>query len=261
MFGRILISIVARLIRTDPNQVRAMNGVRHRFDEATGCLMTVEATPCPGPATKSEIGFEKPYFPQLPVKPIPGFSEPSFTASVQSVDFTMRMMSKSATRPNGGYEQLLVCTTVQSSVGSQPKPLGDVENWRRYFPDLETAISENCSHGCDVVLLEANIDVAKSQPKEKSAIEVSFDIDINCKPACTSWELQSTYYEDVGQPRKRFDRQRIPETQLGPTRTKLPDFPMHSTWWRDMFRNIWSRQLEARLRGERLIEETGHAHW
>ena len=252
---------MAQYTRTDPNQVRARGGVRWQFDEANGCLISSEAALCPGAPPRPHFGFERPYFPQPPRRIVQESSEPCFSASVQSIDFTMRMMSKSATKPNGGYEQLLVCTTVQSSMGSHPKALEEVENWRLYFPDLERTILETCSRGCDIVVLEASIDVAKSQPKEKSAIEVSFDIDINCNPACTSWKLQSTYYEDVGQPRKKFDRQPIPETQLGPTKTKLPDFPMHSKWWRDMIRKIWSRQSEARARGERLVEETGHIQW
>ena len=257
-----LIFAVAKYIRTDKDQVSAYHNVKWRFDDETLCLVPIDGVVPPLPVVGTELQSELPYFPNPPPTHTLGSSATlSPKSAVQSVDFCMRIVTKPGGKHTSYYELLQVSTQVQSSMGACPNTLDAVEDWRRYYPELEKKLLDPSSEGCDNVYLESNIALLRERPRDNMAVEIRFNINILCHLDCQRWCLRSTFYENGGKLQSQLPIQPINSRRLSPTTTRLFEFPLHGPWWVVRFRNADSQRQRAKRKGEAKIEQAGHVGW
>ena len=243
----LLMPAVARYVRTDKSVVGALHGVRYKFDDTQCCLMPSEGVPRPMPSGRASVVANQAY---QPIRP-----------SIQAIDFSMQIILNDSSAHTGRFEPRHTCSTVQSSVGSQPKPLADYEDLRAYFPDLEDRLSDGLYAESDILMLESNIDPVKERPSERKALSISCGIDITCPPGLESWSVQTQFYQDIGQHESSYGPQDLVNRETRYTRVKLLDFPLHASWWKRLFEKACDERQKARESSDFILRKANHGDW
>ena len=267
----LLTPLVAHYIRTDKSKLSATSHGRFRFNAANlrdpnrDCLVSSEGMQG---HTKAEFHGNSPFNTRAQARQTLGSCAPSLQASVQSVDFNMKIMSRRGERSSHwenaqNVNVLHVCTEIQSAGGAQMWDLEQVGSWRGYFPKLQQTLAEPTSQGCDVILFESSLSVMPGRPQDNHALSIHFEMDVGCSPLYGNWQIRSTFYEDIGKPAKEVS-QHIRNQRKGQMRTKLVEVPLHSKWWVKLLEKVDAKRQEARRKteeGRENLKKSGHVEW
>lgn len=142
----------------------------------------------------------------------------------------------------------------QHRPGAPPMPLETMMNWRSAFPHLHSLISgTNDPLDCDIILLEANLELMDDFPPHGSRLGIQMELDFGHPAAgdvsmvsqMENWECRTYMYEHG---------QRVVETNHNlpkPTSTKVKPL-FESSWWAKRFTHLTQDQ--------RKDEDAGHRH-
>ena len=255
---------VFKYTHTDPKTVKALNGVRFKFDEEHLTLIPSEDISARLATLPAHIfRAERAHLPSSQTKHTLGPTIQAFSPSHQAFNFTMKIVTKRGERSTLYSRNEHVCTSVQSIRGAQPRVLEDVAGWRQFFPELEGMLTDESSRGCKLFYMESSIALALDRLRDNMAVEIRCAIDLSCDRACRNWELQSTVYEDIGKKGYKFEKQEIHIDPMRSTRTKtrLVHFPFHSSWWVMLFQKANLKYRAVRDEFQRELEESGHSDW
>ncbi|KAL2809255.1 TEA/ATTS domain family-domain-containing protein [Aspergillus granulosus] len=147
-----------------------------------------------------------------------------------------------------------VYTRLQGDQRQAPMPLEEVKNWRTSFPYLNTSFSDiNDPLNCEIILLEANLEVMDDFPPMGSRLGIHLELDI-ANPTSGSapminqmenWTCSTYIYEDGRRTKEAYHNLTKPHT------TKVKP-PFESLWWAKSFTRLTQDKREA--------ENTGHQH-
>ncbi|KAL3472921.1 regulatory protein abaA [Aspergillus californicus] len=147
-----------------------------------------------------------------------------------------------------------VYTRLQGDQRQAPMPLEELKSWRMSFPYLNTALSDiNDPVNCEIVLLEANLDLMDDFPPMGSRLGIHFELDIADPTSGTApmtsqmenWTCSTYIYEDGRKTMEAYHNLAKPHT------TKVKP-PFESSWWAKSFTKLTQDARE--------VEDTGHPH-
>ena len=84
--------------------------------------------------------------------------------SIIQVDFEMFLNDAAG-------ERLHTFTSIQSDIGSGPRPLEDISEWKILYPDLASYYKED-QVDAELVLMETNIEVLRDHPRQPSTLGI-----------------------------------------------------------------------------------------
>ncbi|KAF9889926.1 hypothetical protein FE257_006798 [Aspergillus nanangensis] len=132
-----------------------------------------------------------------------------------------------------------------------PMPLENFVGWRTYFPYLTTMMDQNQPFDCDVILLEANLELMNDFPPSGSRLGIQLELDF-AHPATAdvpmvnemdNWSCSTYMYEDS---------QKILEVNHSlskPASTKVKP-PFESSWWAKLFTQLTQEKQIAEKAGQ-----------
>lgn len=163
--------------------------------------------------------------------------------SVRRIKFEMYIIDRE------GLETLHTYSSLQSEIGSAPKALEEVNDWRITFPPLATYFDRGELDG-EVILFDTNFKLLDNHPPHKSNLRIDFTIDVAQGMDYRDWECHTKFYENGV----------LKESISNPTNSKhLPGTNearivvlLHSRWWVDYFVKITTQRLLKEQRGDPL---------
>ncbi|KAL4884529.1 TEA/ATTS domain family-domain-containing protein [Aspergillus karnatakaensis] len=172
--------------------------------------------------------------------------------SVQGLNFDMWVSAPS--KPDRIDDAFHVYTRLQGDQRQAPMPLEDLKNWRLSFPHLNTSFSDvNDPLDCDIILLEANLDLMDDFPPIGSRLGIHLELDM-ANPTSGSapminqmenWTCSTYIYEEGRRTMEAYHNLTKPHT------TKVKP-PFESSWWAKTFTKLTQDKRET--------ENTGHHH-
>ncbi|KAL2813791.1 regulatory protein abaA [Aspergillus cavernicola] len=172
--------------------------------------------------------------------------------AVQGLSFDMWVSAPN--KPDRIDDAFHVYTRLQGDQRQAPMPLEELKNWRTSFPHLNTSCSDiNDPLNCEIILLEANLELMDDFPPMGSRLGIHLDLDI-ANPMSGSapmtnqmenWTCSTYIYEDGRRTMEAYHNLAKPHT------TKVKP-PFESSWWAKSFTKLTQDNREA--------ENTGHHH-
>lgn len=170
--------------------------------------------------------------------------------SVIQVDFEMFLNDATG-------ERLHTFTSIQSDIGSGPRPLEDVFEWRNLYPDLACYYQDDEVDQVDpeLILLETNIDVLRDHPPQRSTLGIDPFILVAGGMGFRDWRSVTHLYEKgalVSDERKgiRLDDHPLPlkAENLENSDSAKVVLQMKSSWWAsNVIAEILNRTTAARV--------------
>ena len=179
--------------------------------------------------------------------------------TIRSVRFLMALWSREE-------EVLHTFTSLQTEMGSAPKVLDEVSEWRTMFPHL-TAYHEDGDTQIPTFLFEANLSLMNRLPHggSTSAQQIGTELllDFTQGADYTEWRCLTRFYEHGGQEidlEQYYERSRLPDSDynaLGcyPNAAngdmRLKDIPLKSKWWATKFSEFMGTTQDAETRANK----------
>jgi len=169
--------------------------------------------------------------------------------TVRSVEFTMTLYREEP------QVALHTYTSIQSEMGSLPRALDDVSDWRTMFPQL-AAYCDSGETECPIFLFETELSLMNRYPGGRLTLGTELIIDFTHGTAFTEWCALTRFYEGSG---SEIDLSKIYENTLLPnspyneitysevlrTTDMQLEIPMKSKWWARKFSDFISDKQEA----------------
>lgn len=178
--------------------------------------------------------------------------------TIRAVNFLMALFKG---EKRGPQVVLHNYTSIQTEMGSAPRALEDISEWRTMFPQL----ADYHDHGetqAPIVLFESNISLMNIYQGEGSSLGTELILRYTQGTGYGDWRALTKFYEDKGH---EIDLQEFSERSQDPGRPYneldwKPDLntgdvrleiPLKSKWWAKLFSDIISRNEKAGARAKK----------
>ena len=147
-----------------------------------------------------------------------------------------------------------VYTRLRRGQPQAPMPLEELTNWRTFFPHLNSLLLEvNDPLSCEIILLEARLQLMDVHPPTGSRLEIGLELDITnptlgAAPMSNqreNWTCYNYIYEEGQKTMETYHNIPKPHT----TRIRLP---FESSWWAERFTML--------TEDKQVAEASGHQH-
>ena len=178
--------------------------------------------------------------------------------AIRSVNFLMALFKGE----KGGPQAVLhKYTSIQTEMGSAPRALEDISEWRTIFPHM----ADYYDHGeaqAPMFLFESNISLMNIYQGEGSSLGTEFILYYTQGTGYGDWRALTRFYEDKGHEidlKKFSERSQDPGTPYNELDWK-PDLntgdvrlqiPLKSKWWAKLFSDIISGNEKAGARAKK----------
>lgn len=145
-------------------------------------------------------------------------------------------------------------TSIQSEMGSAPRPLDGVAQWRQKFPHF--SVLDNYGQPTPIFLFESSLDLIEDDPKEKTSISVTFEVDF-AQAACYRDWIQRTHVSDMTGHTDFLEKELSPAASLDNSDQSLT-LPLHfrASYWAQTISVLLGRYQAARQAG--LADQRNH---
>ncbi|KAB8233689.1 hypothetical protein ETB97_002008 [Aspergillus alliaceus] len=141
----------------------------------------------------------------------------------------------------------------QRHPGAPPKLLEDVPTWRTSFPHLNSVLTDlNNPLNCEVILLEANLELMDDFPPSGSKLGIQLELDFTQSPTgdaltnqMENWSCSTYIYEDGQRISKTYHN--LPRQQSNKVKP-----PFESSWW--------ARRFTELTQDKQVNEKSGQYH-
>ena len=186
---------------------------------------------------------------------MPSLNMPSQSPHLYRIEFEMFIVS-----PIG--EKVHSYTLNQSEIGTSPRALEDIPDWRRFYPLLANLLEQNEPHS-DIILIESSIDLLSDPPPSRSVLHIEFLISIAKAWGYSNWSSKTTYYHNNGEmidfgilhTMDNFDLSNY--RQIG--EDVRFEVPLQSQWWVSLFHDMTRRKQETRDNHHQRLQEEEHS--
>lgn len=167
------------------------------------------------------------------------------------------MWANAPNTPDQIEDAFHVYTSLDGDQYSPPMPLKNIMFWRTYFPHLAVVLSDVKDRlDCELILLEANLELVDDFPPAGSRLGVSLELDITELPYAGAsashqmkdWVCRNYIYED-GQMTMQAEHD-IPQPHT--TRIKPP---FEASWWAKIFTQLTHQTKETGKKGQYIISD------
>ena len=178
-------------------------------------------------------------------------SNPPVERGIRSAQFEMHLATSSEKRTH-------VYTTTQSEIGSSPKILDQVHNWRAKFPELALMQSEG-QFDCPLFLFESRIRLTDDIRLGSTTLGIEFLLDYTGGAHYQDWCSKTRVHKQGFMPQS-FDDSEFEKTPKDDLEFQLvknrPDeiklmIPFKSKWWVKLFSSIITKNMGARKTKDR----------
>jgi hypothetical protein len=149
-------------------------------------------------------------------------------------------------------------TTVQSEMGAQSRPLGEID--LDYFPHLDESLSRPDCRAPDIIFLEVNLALMGEQPVKGSRMGIDFRPEVSCGEAFHNWHVRTMFYEDHGKHSHEYTKS-LRTSRIDAEKIRLEEIPLESAYWVNVFQGILARRTSATAKEDMELERDGHAQW
>ena len=178
--------------------------------------------------------------------------------TIRSVNFLMALFKG---EKQGPQVVLHNYTSIQTEMGSGPRALEDISEWRMMFPHL----ADYYDHGdtqAPIFLFESNISLMNIYQGEGSSLGTELILYYTLGTGYSDWRALTRFYEDKGHEidlKKFSERSQDPGTPYNELDWK-PDLntgdvrleiPLKSKWWAKLFSDIISGNEKAGARAKK----------
>ena len=141
----------------------------------------------------------------------------------------------------------------QHHPAAPPMPLENLVGWRTSFPHLASMIDEGSGPDCDIILLEANLELMNDFPPSGSRLGIQLDLDFAHPTAgdvfmvgqMDNWTCSTHIFEDSQKMLETYhDLQKASSTKVKPL--------FESSWWAKLFTQLTQEK--------RMAEDSGQYH-
>lgn len=172
---------------------------------------------------------------------------------IRNVSFDMHLRDKKG-------DKIHMYTSVQAEIGSSPKILEGILNWRAMFPELALKYSQNRIE-CPLFSFEARMNLIDEIPtSQTTSLGIEFLIDFTGGIYYQDWRSYTRVHKQ-GFSRQAFDDAEFDKSprddlECAPGSTGHPGdvrliVPFKSKWWVKLFSSIMSKKVEARQSKDR----------
>lgn len=173
--------------------------------------------------------------------------------TIRRVEFAMTLFNQE----NRG---LHTYSSIQSQMGTAPRCLDEISDWRSVYPQLAIN-SDKGQVACPIFLFETHLSLMDEYPRGPASLGIELDVEFTHGNDYDDWRSLTDFYEDNGQ---RIDVSKFYEdSQLesspsiplecthihGTNDTKLV-IPLTSKWWASVFFDIIEKKYKARMARE-----------
>lgn len=180
------------------------------------------------------------------------YSKDSLVCAVQCLGFGMWVSAPNM--PDRIDDAFHVYTRLRRGQPQAPMPLEELTNWRTFFPHLNSLLLEvNDPLSCEIILLEARLQLMDVHPPTGSRLEIGLELDITnptlgAAPMSNqreNWTCYNYIYEEGQKTMETYHNIPKPHT----TRIRLP---FESSWWAERFTML--------TEDKQVAEASGHQH-
>ncbi|OJJ47801.1 hypothetical protein ASPZODRAFT_63168 [Penicilliopsis zonata CBS 506.65] len=197
------------------------------------------------PAYRDQTRPSQPYSGELPPAHMTLGSNmrgPSVSSNIQAFNFDMwvNVPQQQANRIDKAFHVYTRLQGDQHHPVAPPKPLENLIDWRTDFPHLASLVEDiNGPLDCDIILLEANLELMADFPPAGSRLGIQLDLDFGHPTAgdilmvsqMENWTCSTHIYEDGQEILETYhDLQKTSSTKVKPL--------FESSWWAKVFTQL-----------------------
>ncbi|KKK21322.1 hypothetical protein AOCH_004745 [Aspergillus ochraceoroseus] len=177
-------------------------------------------------------------------------SQDSNMNTIQGLGFDMWVSAPN--KPDRIDEAFHKYTRLQGDQRQAPMPLEELKNWQCSFPHLNSLVADvNNPLGCEIILLESNLELMEDFPPVGSRLGIHLELDISNAVSAMGinhmedWTCSTYIYEDGRRSMEAYHN-------LAKPHSKKVKPPFESQWWAKTFTKLTQDKREA--------ENAGHHH-